>query len=110
MSTLEDELRKMITRGKDFGSKINHIKRLNDELINRSERLLEATTNLIKSSFKREVPPHICGICFANPSNVALNCGHTYCYTCTSKLTEERSTQRCPSCRAPIHNYLRLFQ
>ena len=50
----------------------------------------------------------MCTICMERPKVRALNCGHIFCATCTSRILTDRP-QRCPTCRAPAHRSIRVY-
>ena len=49
-----------------------------------------------------------CAICCERPKVRALNCGHIFCATCTSRILAD-APQRCPQCRAPAHRSIRVY-
>ena len=53
-----------------------------------------------------------CTICYEprNPAYMFYPCGHaTFCKNCASRLFEE-SEKKCPDCRRPIKDIVRVFQ
>lgn len=48
-----------------------------------------------------------CVVCFVNKPNIALNCGHCYCSSCTKTII--RNDDRCPECRINIEEILRIY-
>ena len=49
-----------------------------------------------------------CTICMERPKVRALNCGHIFCSSCTSRILAD-APQRCPVCRAPSHRSIRVY-
>lgn len=47
-----------------------------------------------------------CTICMERPKVRALNCGHIFCSTCTSRVLTDG---RCAICRAPCHRSIRVY-
>ena len=60
----------------------------------------------------QEVNDDECTICYEprNPAYMFYPCGHaTFCKNCASRLFEE-SEKKCPDCRRPIKDIVRVFQ
>ena len=47
-----------------------------------------------------------CGICFNDKPNYALECGHTVCQSCATKSVR---AERCPYCRKPITDMMKIY-
>ena len=47
-----------------------------------------------------------CGVCYQRVKNTALNCGHLQCLSCAQQSLR---AQRCPFCRKPTTELLKVF-
>ena len=100
----EELTKELNTKAVEFDKHICTLKRLNDDLVDRTSKVLTALHALLGNTSLRIS----CSICCTRPRNtVILPCGHGgLCDACATRC-ERRG--RCPSCRGPVESTLRVF-
>ena len=107
----QELLKNINSKAKEFGNNIVRIKTLNDNVINRSDKLLFEIENLLKSVESKN--EKLCTICYSHPRTfVAIPCGHVVCKICSSKMKETHArgvTTRCFICRTICTDIIRCY-
>ena len=66
--------------------------------------------DILKKEFSEE---NLCSVCMERKKVRALNCGHCFCSTCTSRILAlsqgDPPTSRCPVCRSAVHRSIRVY-
>mgnify|MGYP001993505195 CR=1 FL=1 len=100
----EELAKDLNTKAQEFDKHICSLKQLNDDLVDRTSRVLTALNALVGNTTLRIS----CSICCTRPRNtVMVPCGHGgVCDACATRC-ERRG--RCPTCRGPVEGTLRVF-
>ena len=108
---MDESLRSYSQLAKDLNERavsldkhICELKQLNDDLVDRTSKVLIALQSLLGDTSLRIS----CTICCTRPRNtVILPCGHGgICDGCASRCHRRG---RCPTCRGPTEGTLRIF-
>ena len=92
-------------KAKEFDRHLTIIKSLNNELLERSEKVQLAIQDMLKTI--KYKPKEYCSVCYTREPRICLiPCGHVFCTACTDRA---RSRNRCFTCRGTIDNAVRVY-
>ena len=106
-NSYEDVAKAMHAKGVEFDVHLSRIKIINDELVERSSKVLEALQQLLGSV--RSSDKKTCSVCYTRELSTCLvPCGHGFCTNCSDRA-RQRNPPRCFTCRARIADHLRVY-
>lgn len=101
-SVYGDEIVRIVDRAKLFNTQLEELKKLNLELIKKSEQIVTSLTKIGNRNGSNK-----CTVCYTRMRKVAfVPCGHLFCESCADRA---RTRNRCFTCRARIENALAIF-
>ena len=103
--SFEDVALKMHERAQQLNERLCTLKKINDDLIDRSKKVLEALEAFVGIATNK---PKTCNVCYSRPrTHVFLPCGHGgFCLSCCER---GHSRNRCFTCRARVDNVLKVY-
>ena len=106
MDTYADAAKALNEKTVELDGQLTNLKQINDELRDRTERVLAALSELNGS---RSLATRItCSCCYSRPrTHCFLPCGHGgFCDHC---IERGRRRSRCFTCRGAVENVLRVY-
>ena len=103
MTSFSDIAKAMQEKSKELDDHLTHLKKLNEELRDRSEKILVALEKLVgctKNSDKS------CTVCYSRPRTHAVLCGPCYCQNCAQRCLDRG---RCYVCRKAVTEMVRIY-
>ena len=99
--SFEDVAVKMHERAQQLNERLCTLKKINDDLIDLSKKVLEALEAFVGK-------PKTCNVCYSRPrTHVFLPCGHGgFCESCCER---GRRRGRCHTCRANVDDIMKVF-
>ena len=103
--SFEEVAVKLHDRALKLDEKLCLLKELNDALIDRSKKVLEALESFVGTVVTK---PKTCNVCYSRPrTHVFLPCGHGgFCLSCCER---GQSRNRCFTCRGRVDSTLKVF-
>ena len=103
--SFEDVAVKMHERALELNERLCALKKVNDDLIDRSKKVLEALEGFVGTVIGK---PKTCNVCYSRPrTHVFLPCGHGgFCLSCCERGA---TRNRCHTCRGRVDNILKVF-
>ena len=102
----EQLLQNVHERAKEFDENLIRCRTLNNQVLSRTEKLLDELNNLVEKVQKKDSKK--CNICFTRPVTVCfVSCGHCLCENCAERCKAGRN--KCFTCRTPITNIIKIF-
>ena len=103
--SFEEVAVKMHDRAQQLNERLCTLKLINDDLIDRSKKVLEALEAFVGTAVTK---PKTCNVCYSRPrTHVFLPCGHGgFCLSCCER---GQSRNRCFTCRARVDSVLKVF-
>ena len=103
----EELLAAMRDRSIEFNVHLTRIKRINDELIAKSEKAVDALGKLTAAVRHTDIKK--CTVCYTRERTVCIvPCGHMFCLNCGERA-KARNPPRCFTCRGRIVDTLRVY-
>ena len=101
----EDLVKRMSEKSKELDGHICKLKKVNDELRDRSACVLDTLKSLVGTVSQA---PKTCNVRYSRPRNFCiLPCGHAgYCESCANRA---QARGRCFTCRAPVEQIIRIY-
>ena len=104
MSSFQDIAQKMHEKSVEFDNHLSALKKLNDELRDRSGKVLEGIKNLCGTLSG----PKTCSVCYTRPGTFAcVPCYHGG--LCNSCATRSKDRGRCFTCRQRVEDVVKIF-
>lgn len=106
-TTYEDLLAAMCDKSAEFDVHLCRIKKVNDELIGKTQKAVEALGKLTEAVRRTDIKK--CSVCYTRERTMCLvPCGHVFCSNCGDRA-RSRDPPRCFTCRARIVDTLRIY-
>ena len=104
-SSYEELVKKMYDRSRELDTHICKLKKMNDDLRDRSSSVLDTLKKLVGTV---NDSPRTCSVCYSRPINYCvIPCGHaSYCESCANRAV---TRGRCFTCRAAIEHKIKIF-
>ena len=100
----EDQLRSIRDKALEFDKHLVRVKKYNDDLVQKSERVLHSVTELLGSA--KPTAKKNCAVCYTRErTHAVLPCGHVFCENCAQRAARGR----CFNCRQPIQETIRVY-
>ena len=103
MTSFSDIANAMQEKSKELDVHLNHLKKLNEELRDRSEKILVALEKLVGCTKNNDKS---CTVCYSRPRTHAVLCGHCYCQNCAQRCLDRG---RCYVCRKAVTEMVRIY-
>ena len=103
-SNYQEQLKEIHIKSDEFSKLLGNIQKLNNELRDKSKKVLESITELVGKA-----NPITCKCCFNYPqTHMLYPCGHAgYCLTCATRAKDDRG--RCYQCRQRIIDIVKYY-
>lgn len=95
-------LEKLIRISQEYLDSLTNSLKAHQDLKTKLDKMYEAMSEL-KRSFGND---ERCGVCYNRPKTTALDCGHCCCFPCAQRCLR---SERCPFCRKPTTDLLKIF-
>ena len=103
-TSYEDLVKSMHQKSKELDVHICKLKKVNDDLRERSGSVLDTLKALVGTVPQ---PPKSCDVCYSRPRNYCvLPCGHVYCESCATRAL---TRARCFTCRSHISQKVKIY-
>ena len=106
MSAFVDLAKKLNEKAKELDVRLCKLKGINDDLIDRSEKVLEALESFCNTAMP--LAPKTCNCCYSRPrTHCFVPCGHgNFCKHCCQRGV---ARNRCFTCRSEVESILRVY-
>ena len=103
--SFEEVAVKMHERALQLDERLVALKKVNNDLIDRSKKVLEALEGFVGTVIGKQ---KTCNVCYSRPrTHVFLPCGHGgFCLSCCER---GQSRNRCFTCRGRVDSTLKVF-
>ena len=103
--SFEEVTKAVLEKSRELDEHLQTIKKLNDELRDRSSKVLKALEKLVGST---KIGNKNCNVCYSRPrTHAVLQCGHgSFCENCATRCLERG---RCYVCRATVTEMIRIY-
>ena len=105
-SNYEECVRALRNKALEFGSTIEHVKKLNEDVVTKAQLALEGIVKLVGYARPVSEIQRKCTVCVTREIVAAVSpCGHTFCSSCAQRAARAR----CHTCRSNVDGVLRIY-